>query len=175
MDRAAAQWRKFRKRTKRNDKNNKENNPVSPPIDNYRYRWDGWIQNVVPVQCYLLRDRRCLSPPSLPVWTTDDLSLKRPSFAIRSPKRRQAGPPAPLYQHQPIKDETNVTLSWRCQILVLILEEAVFTLSASWTSQICSPVAGLYVGKTFPLTESCHSLLMKIWRTQINSRHTTIK
>lgn len=143
MDRAEAQWRKFRKRTNRNDKNNKENNsvikkhfsainreehwdetpPVSPPIDNYRYRWDGWIQIVVPVQYYLLLDRRCLSPPSLPVWTTDDLSLKRPSFAKRSPKRRQAGPPAPLYQHQPIKDETNVTLSWHCQILVLILEK----------------------------------------------------
>lgn len=40
------------------------------------------------------------------------------------------------------------------------------TLSASWTSQICSPVAGLQAGKTFPLTESCHSLLMKICREE---------
>lgn len=40
------------------------------------------------------------------------------------------------------------------------------TLSASCTSQICSPVDGLYAGNTFPLTESCHSLLMKICGTK---------
>lgn len=43
-------------------------------------------------------------------------------------------------------------------------EDVQFTLSASWTSQICSPVDGLHAGNTFPLTESCHSLLMKICR-----------
>ena len=35
-------------------------------------------------------------------------------------------------------------------------------LSPSATSQIFSPVAGLMVGKVFPLTASRHSLLMKI-------------
>lgn len=36
------------------------------------------------------------------------------------------------------------------------------TLSASWISQICSPVAGLYTGNILPLSEFCHSLLIKI-------------
>lgn len=41
-------------------------------------------------------------------------------------------------------------------------EEDNNTLSPSATSQIFSPVAGLKVGKVFPLTEFFHSLLIKI-------------
>ena len=37
------------------------------------------------------------------------------------------------------------------------------TASPSATSAIFSSVAGLMTGKVFPETESCHSLLMKIW------------
>lgn len=51
-----------------------------------------------------------------------------------------------------------------CKIHTKDSEDVQFTLSASWTSQICSPVDGLHAGNTFPLTESCHSLLMKICR-----------
>lgn len=40
------------------------------------------------------------------------------------------------------------------------------TLSASCTSQICSPVAGLHTGKTLPLSEFCHSLLIKTWKAK---------
>lgn len=43
------------------------------------------------------------------------------------------------------------------------------TLSASSMSQILTPVAGLNVGNVFPLTEMCHSLLIKICNTCVQS------
>lgn len=42
-------------------------------------------------------------------------------------------------------------------------ELTTLTLSASSTSQILTPVAGLNVGNVFPLLDVCHSLSMKIW------------
>ena len=40
----------------------------------------------------------------------------------------------------------------------------ILTLSASWILAMTSPVAGLRVGKVFPLTELTHSLLMNNWK-----------
>lgn len=61
-------------------------------------------------------------------------------------------------------------------ILLSVIGEGwfkVLTLSPSATSQIFWPVAGLMVGKVFPLAESTNSLLMKSWKliceTTINS------
>lgn len=42
------------------------------------------------------------------------------------------------------------------------LQIKLLTLSASSTSQILTPVAGLKVGNVLPLLDVCHSLLIKI-------------
>uniref|UniRef100_A0A6B0TUF1 Putative secreted protein n=1 Tax=Ixodes ricinus TaxID=34613 RepID=A0A6B0TUF1_IXORI len=56
----------------------------------------------------------------------------------------------------------HVEPSWNASLAALTALST-SALSPSWIWAITSPVVGLMVGKVFPETELCHSLLMKIW------------